>query len=98
MNEDENKNTGENYEKNYYNRRYHRKKHKKFVACCIVVATILLFWKFLCFNVDMNLNECDFCGKEWIGNSYYGMNYNDTLCKKCAQRYWAPYSYENFEK
>ena len=74
------------------------KKFKKIAIICIVVGIAFFAFESLCCYVEMNSNSCDLCGKEWLGNAYYGMDYDDTLCENCAQRYWAPYSYENFKK
>lgn len=42
---------------------------------------------------------CDTCGKKFSGTAYYdGNDYNTTLCKDCAVKYFAPLPINNWAK
>lgn len=41
---------------------------------------------------------CDNCGKEWTGKAYHGVSTHETMCASCAELYWMPLPYEDYEK
>lgn len=57
-----------------------------FVVVVVIVSTNGKEW------------TCDWCGKEWNGEAYYGDDLTDTLCKECAEDYWNPLPIENYVK
>lgn len=40
---------------------------------------------------------CDSCDKTWRGIAYYGLNGDEVLCDKCAQLYWSPLPYKDYQ-
>lgn len=40
---------------------------------------------------------CDTCGKTWRGVAYYGLNGDEVLCDKCAQLYWSPLPFKDYQ-
>ena len=61
---------------------------------CLILALICLMTLVL---AACNSFTCDECGKK-CSTAYYGLDYEDTMCKDCATKYWAPLPIEGFKK
>ena len=66
---------------------------KKLFALLMIAATCILL-----FADCAKQWTCDWCGKTWFGDAYYGSDHSDTLCAECASQYWSPFPYRNYKK
>lgn len=56
-------------------------------AACVVGIVLLL----------SNIHKCDWCGKQYIGTSYYdAWDSEDTMCEDCAREYYMGIDYTRF--
>lgn len=69
-----------------------RKSSPLFAAGPIILIAVLA----LVFYFVSTAYTCDVCEATYIGASYYDLG-NGTMCKECAQDYWAPFPVENYK-
>ena len=69
---------------------------KKLLKVIVVGAVVGM----ICLSMaGCGVYECERCGETFTGDAYYAdLAASSTVCRDCAQSYWAPLNVENFKK
>lgn len=67
-------------------------REKVLLHICLIILILLLL------TACGEQHTCTYCEKTFRGKAYNGIVTEVTLCEDCARKYWAPFSYEGFEK
>ncbi len=69
---------------------------KKFIRIITMAITAALMCTLL---TACSSFTCDKCGEKCTGDAYYGdLKATTTVCRDCAQRFWAPLPVDNYKR